>query len=201
MHFVNLLWHCVNNILMDLCIIVAQFFKAWIVGSSFVIPCMYWVYTPALWLCQNIHCCKTCDDIWHSHLFKKVYIQQFVINCEISWGMGLSLTQLKSCQGPSLSCMFLSTVEYIIALHHYLTTKLGHWGGYGHYQASLSERTAEDIFINQMNRWSGKYVILVTVGGTNFKAEDLYLIENTAIDKKGQVWHDVLALIVFASVI
>ena len=59
----------------------------------------------------------------------------------------------------------------------------------------------KEILVNQMNRWSRKDLILVTVGVTNFEEEDLYLIKNTTADKKEQVWHDILALVVFAGVI
>ena len=52
-----------------------------------------------------------------------------------------------------------------------------------------------------MNGRSWKYLILVTVCVTNFEEKNLDFIKNTTTDKKEQVRHDILALVVFACVV
>ena len=50
-------------------------------------------------------------------------------------------------------------------------------------QVEAPLREGEKIFVNQMNRWSGKILILITVGVTNFKKITVSH-QKTTTDKK-----------------
>ena len=79
-------------------------YKAWIFGTSFSMPCMNWVYSTSLTV-------PLISTVGRPGMTYGIVIcsRKSTPSCLLSTvrGMDLSLTQLKSCQGPSMSCAFL----------------------------------------------------------------------------------------------